>query len=58
MIINNIFVGHHVLAQTGANTLEHVQVKGINKGKVIVKLSDGNIVEIEPQYIIKSFGYA
>lgn len=58
MTTNDIMVGHRVLVQSGAEVREHAQIKGINKenGLVIVKLSDGNITEIHPQYIIKSFG--
>lgn len=58
MNANEIIVGHRVLAQTGEFVKEIIKVKGFNyeNGKVIAIMSDGRFGEIEPKYIIKSFG--
>lgn len=57
MGISEIIIGHRVLVQSGAETKEHDQIKGINmdNGLVIVKLSNGEIVDMHPQYILKDF---
>lgn len=57
MNISEIIIGDHVLVHIGRETKEHAIVKTIlNNGLALVKLSDGRIVEMHPQYIIKSFG--
>lgn len=58
MNIKDIIVGDRVLLQTSEFVKEVAQIKGINmdNGLVIVKLSNGDITEINPQYIIKTFG--
>lgn len=55
MTTDQIIIGHRVLVQSGIETREHAIVKGLNGNKAIVKLSDGNIVEINPMYILKDF---
>lgn len=59
MNYSDIIVGTHVLIQTDASTKEHAVVKGVNSetGHVLVRVTDGNIIEMHPKYIIKSFGY-
>lgn len=57
MTIKNIIVGDRILVQSGASVKEVAVVKDIcDNGNIIVKLSDGKFAEIEPQYILKSFG--
>ena len=58
MNFSEIVIGERALAQVSANTREIVEIKGVNdeSGLVIVRLSDGKITEIHPQYIIKTFG--
>ena len=58
MDIKELKVADHVLVQSGRYTCEHAKIMNINSktDKAIVKLSDGSIVEMKPQYIIKSFG--
>lgn len=58
MTIKEIIVGHRVLVQSGAEIREHALIKGINmnNGLVIVKLSNGEIAEMNPMYILKDFG--
>lgn len=53
----DIVVGRRALVQSGADIKEHAKIKGINKdsGMVIVSLSNGEITEINPEYIIKDF---
>lgn len=55
MTTDQIIIGHRVLVQSGIETREHAIVKGLNGNKAIVKLSDENIVEINPMYILKDF---
>lgn len=56
MNYNEIIIGHRVLVQSNADTREHAQIKGINdNGLVIVKLSNGDITEVHPQFILKDF---
>ena len=57
MNIIEITIGNRVLVQTSEFVREVAQIKGINKenGLVIVRLSDGNITEMHPQYILKDF---
>ena len=57
MNANNIIVGDRVLVQSAPETKEHARIKGINKdnGLIIVKLSNGDITEMCPQFILKSF---
>lgn len=58
MKTEDIIIGDRVLVQSGRATTEHAQIKGVNKenGKLIVRLSDGRILEMDSQYILKSFG--
>ena len=57
MNISGIIIGDRVLVQSGPEIKEHAQIKGINKDNlIIVKLSNGEITEICPQFILKSFG--
>lgn len=57
MNVSEIIVGNRVLVQSGAETKEHAQVKGINRenGLVIIRLSNGELTEIHPQFILKDF---
>lgn len=58
MKLEEIVVGDYVLLQSAPFTKEHALIKSTNPetGKVIVRLSNGQISEIAPEYIIKSFG--
>lgn len=58
MDIKEITEYDYVLVQPDASTSERAKVIGIDmkSKKVIVKLSDNEIREMHPQYIIKSFG--
>ena len=58
MNISEVIVGDRVLVQSGPEIKEHAQIKGINKenGLIIVRLSNGEIIEMCPQFILKSFG--
>lgn len=58
MDIKELKVADRVLVQSGRYTQEHAKIMNINSktDKAIVKLSDGSIVAMEPQYILKSFG--
>ena len=58
MNISEIIIGDRVLVQSGPEIKEHAQIKGINKenGLIIVRLSNGEITEMCPQFILKSFG--
>lgn len=58
MTVNEIIVGDRVLVQSAPETKESAQIKGINKenGLIIVRLSNGGITEMCPQFILKSFG--
>lgn len=56
MTIDEIIVGDRVLVQSGEFTREVARVKGVEDGLVIVLFSDGRFADLEPQYIIKSFG--
>lgn len=51
-----ICVGARVLIQKTRFVREIAEVKAIMDDKVIVKLSDGNIIDIQPKYVLKSFG--
>lgn len=51
-----ICVGARVLIQKTRFMREIAEVKAIMDDKVIVKLSDGNIIDIQPKYVLKSFG--
>lgn len=48
--------GARVLIQKTRFVREIAEVKAIMDDKVIVKLSDGNIIDIQPKYVLKSFG--
>lgn len=57
MNYSEIIVGHRVLVQSGAETKEHAKVKGITPdGRIIVILSNGDVVDMAPEYILKDFG--
>lgn len=56
MRIDKIVVGNRVLLQSGESVKEVAQVKGIASDRVIVKLSNGDITAVSPEYIIKDFG--
>lgn len=57
MNITEIVIGDRVLVQSGEFVKEVAKVKAIlDNGLVSVKLADGNFAEINPQYILKSFG--
>lgn len=58
MNYSEIIVGDRVLVQSDAQSKEIAAIKDVNDntGLAIVRLSDGNIREMHPQYIIKSFG--
>lgn len=51
-----ICVGARVLIHKTRFMREIAEVKAIMDDKVIVKLSDGNIIDIQPKYVLKSFG--
>lgn len=57
MNVTEITIGGHALIQTNANTQEHAYIKAVNKenGLLIVRLSNGVMTEIHPQYVIKMF---
>lgn len=57
MNITEIGVGDHILVQPADNVLERARVMGFNdqKGTVIIRLSDGKLFDMHPQYILKSF---
>lgn len=56
MNISEIVVGKRVLVYSGHETKEHALVKAIlENGMALVRLSDGRIVEMHPQFIIKKF---
>lgn len=58
MDIKELKVADRVLVQSGRYTCEHAKVMNLDakSNKAIMKLSDGSIVAMEPQYILKSFG--
>lgn len=58
MNVSEVVIGDRVLLQSSESVKEIAHIKGINKenGLVIVRLSNGDITEVHPQYIIKSFG--
>lgn len=57
MKISKIVIGDRVLVQTSEYQKEIANIKAIlDKDKVLVRLTDGNIIEIEPKFILKSFG--
>ena len=57
MNITEIVIGDRVLVQSGEFVKEVSVVKAIlDNGLVTVKLADSNFAEINPQYILKSFG--
>lgn len=58
MNITELVIGDRAIAQSGASMREVVEIKGVNEetGLAIIRLSDGRITEIHPQYILKSFG--
>ena len=58
MTISEIVIGDRVLVQTSESVKEIAYIKEVNEkdGLVIVKMSNGDITDIAPQYIIKSFG--
>lgn len=57
MNTTEIVIGDRVLVQSGEFVKEVAKVKAIlDNGFVSVKLTDGNFAEINPQYILKSFG--
>lgn len=56
MNLTEIYSGARVLVQSGAEVKEHADVvKKLENGKVLCKMSDFEIREIEPQYILKIF---
>lgn len=58
MNYSEIIVGDRVLVQSGAETKEIAVIKDVNgnTGLALVRLSDGQMREMHPQFIIKSFG--
>lgn len=58
MNYSEIIVGDRVLVQSDAETKEMAVIKDVNDntGFVLVRLSDGQMREMHPQYIIKSLG--
>lgn len=57
MNISEIIVGDRALVQPSEFVKEIATIKGFTpEGLVIVRLSDGEIKDIHPQYILKSFG--
>lgn len=57
MNLSEIVIGDRVLVQSGEFIKEVAKVKAfLDNGLVLVKLADGNFSEINPQYILKSFG--
>lgn len=56
MSISEIIIGRRVLVQSGAEIREHAKVMDVlDNGLVLVKLSNGDIIEMHPQYILKDF---
>ncbi len=57
MRTRDIVIGRRALVQTGVGTKEHVKIKAINKvtDRVIIRLSNGELTEINAEYIIKDF---
>lgn len=57
MNIKKIVIGDRVLVQTSEHQKEIANIKAIlEKDLVLVKLTDGSLFEIEPKFILKSFG--
>lgn len=58
MNYTELVVGDRVLVQSAAEIREHAVIKGINRENewAIVRLTNNAIIEIHPQFIIKSFG--
>lgn len=58
MNIKEIVVHDYVLVQPDSETRERAKILGVdyNRNKAIVKLSDGEIRDMDPQFVIKSFG--
>lgn len=57
MNVNELKVGDRVLLSSGQYVKEHAQVKAfLDNGKVLLKLSDGQLDDFDPQYILKNFG--
>ena len=57
MSVNEIIVGDRVLVQSSEFTKEIAIIKAILSAEhVSVKMSDGYLTEINPIYILKSFG--
>lgn len=56
MNIKEFTIGSRVLIQSDANTREIAEVTTTTEdGMVLVKLTNGKIIPIHPQYVIKSF---
>lgn len=57
MKIKELTIGDRVLLQSGQYVKEHAYVKAfLDNGNVLMKLSDGQFEEFDPQYILKNFG--
>lgn len=57
MKISKIVIGDRVLVQTSEFQKEIANIKAIlDKDKVLIRLTDGRIIGIEPKFILKSFG--
>lgn len=58
MNIKEIVAHEYALVQPDGETRERAKILNVDykNNKVIVKLSDGEIREMDPQFIIKSFG--
>lgn len=57
MNAKELSIGDRVLLQSGQYVKEHAQVKAfLDNGNVLLRLSDGQLDEFDPQYILKNFG--
>lgn len=55
MNLTEVKIGSRALVRTAPEQEEHAYIKAINNGLIVVRLSDGSLTEIHPQYIIKHF---
>lgn len=57
MNINDIVIGDRILVRRGRYIKEHARILAIlDNGNILVKLSDNSMSEINPQFILKTFG--
>lgn len=56
MNIQDIIVGDRILIQSGRASKEVAKVVAIDDERIIIKNSFGDIEDIEPKFVIKTFG--